>query len=77
MRSFPPCVAEAYLSVMMAAIEGRGKAAGGSDANRRRAVAQPVRLIVPPFDPNYVMWPSYVQKLFVHYNEQLLARQVS
>lgn len=77
MRSFPPCVAEAYINVVMAAIEGRGKAVGSGDVNRQRAVAQPVRLIVPPFDHNYVMWPSYVQKLFVHYNEQLLARQVS
>lgn len=77
MRSFPPCVAEAYVNVMMATLESRGKATGTAEATRRRAVAQPARLIVPPFDHNYVMWPSYVQKLFVHYNEQLLARQVS
>lgn len=74
MRGFPPCVAEAYVHVMMQALESRGQAAASGVG--KRAVAQPVRLIVPPFDHNYVMWPSYVDKLFVHYNEQLLARQV-
>jgi hypothetical protein len=77
MRNFPPMVAEAYVHVLMQTLEARGQAAaGGSDMARRRVVAQPVRLVVPPFDHNYVMWPSYVNKLFVHYNEQLLERQV-
>jgi hypothetical protein len=31
-------------------------------------------LVAFPFDHNHVMWPSYVNKLFVHYNEQLLER---
>jgi hypothetical protein len=71
-------VAEAYVHVLMQTLEARGNsAAGGSDMSRQRQiVAQPVRLVVPPFDHNYVMWPSYVNKLFVHYNEQLLERQV-
>lgn len=77
MRCFPPCVAEVYINVMLAALEARGTASAAGETNRRTAVAQPVRIIVPAFDHNYVMWPSYVQKLFVHYNEQLLARQVS
>uniref|UniRef100_A0A383VR28 PROP1-like PPR domain-containing protein n=1 Tax=Tetradesmus obliquus TaxID=3088 RepID=A0A383VR28_TETOB len=76
MRCFPPMVAEAYVHVLMQTLEARGQAAaGGSDSARQRIVAQPVRLVVPPFDHNYVMWPSYVAKLFVHYNEQLLERQ--
>jgi hypothetical protein len=71
-------VAEAYVHVLMQTLEARGNSAtGGSDMSRQRQiVAQPVRLVVPPFDHNYVMWPSYVNKLFVHYNEQLLERQV-
>jgi len=59
---------------LMAALEARGKAAAAGDV--RIAVAQPVRLVVQPYDHNYVMWPSYVEKQYVHYNEQLLARQV-
>jgi hypothetical protein len=84
MRGFPPSVAEAYTHVLMAALEARSKpspaAVPGSSPSRvrarRAAVAQPVRLLVPPFDSNYVMWPSYVGKLFLHYSEQLLERQV-
>lgn len=72
MRNFPPCVAEAYVHMLMGIIESRAAAAEG----KRQHVAQRVRLIVPPFDHNYVMWPIYVEKLYVHYNEQLLARQV-
>jgi hypothetical protein len=74
MRNFPPCVAEAYLHLLMGTIESRAAAAAAD--GKRQPVAQRVRLIVPSFDHNYVMWPSYVEKLYVHYNEQLLARQV-
>lgn len=74
MRSFPPCVAEAYVHLLMSTIESRAAAAAGQ--GQRQPVTQRVRLIVPAFDHNYVMWPSYVEKLHVHYNEQLLARQV-
>jgi hypothetical protein len=74
MRSFPPCVAEAYVHLLMSTIESRASSALGE--GKRQPVAQRVRLIVPAFDHNYVMWPSYVEKLYVHYNEQLLARQV-
>lgn len=74
MRCFPPCVAEAYVHMLMSTLESR--AATAAAEGKRQPVAQRVRLIVPPFDHNYVMWPSYVEKLYVHYNEQLLARQV-
>jgi hypothetical protein len=74
MRCFPPMVAEAYVHVLMAAVESRTAAALAE--GKRQPVAQPVRVLVPPFDPNYVMWPSYVEKLHAHYSEQLLARQV-
>jgi len=74
MRSFPPSVAEAYVHMLMSTLESR--AASAAAEGKRQPVAQRVRLIVPPFDHNYVMWPSYVEKLHVHYSEQLLARQV-
>lgn len=74
MRNFPPCVAEAYVHMLMGIIESRAESAAAKGG--RQPVAQRVRLIVPPFDHNYVMWPSYVEKLYVHYNEQLIARQV-
>lgn len=74
MRTFPPSVAEAYVHLLMGTIESRAAAAAAD--GKRQPVAQRMRLIVPSFDHNYVMWPSYVEKLYVHYNEQLLARQV-
>lgn len=73
MRGFPPSVAEAYTHMLMSTVESRATSAAEGN---RQPVSQRIRLIVPPFDSNYVMWPSYVEKLHVHYNEQLLARQV-
>jgi hypothetical protein len=64
-------VAEVYIIQLLAAIEARA-----SGANKRPFVHR-IKLLVPAFDPNYVMWPSYVEKLHLHYADELLQRQAA
>lgn len=58
-----------YIIHLLASVEARA-----SGSNKRPFVHR-LKLLVPPFDANYVMWPSYVQKLYLHYADELLQRQ--
>jgi hypothetical protein len=54
---------------LLSSIEARA-----SGSNKRPFVHR-IKMFVPPFDQNYVMWPSYVEKLYLHYADELLQRQ--
>lgn len=66
MRNVPPTVAEVYILSILTSIEARGR---GNQAGRKQFV-HPITMLVPSFDRNYVMWPSYLDKLNMHYDDE-------
>ena len=62
LREMPPTVSEVTVLAVLAALERRAVKTG------RCKVFHSVTFLVPPFDPDYIMWPSYVDKLSRHYN---------
>ncbi len=73
MRALPPTVAEVYTLAILTSLEQRQ--AKSPSVAQRRAFVHPITLLLQPFDRNYIMWPSYVQKLNLHYAPAVLARQ--
>jgi hypothetical protein len=62
LRALPPTLAEVYVLTMLQAVEQRQ-----SGPVRKRLPF--ITFVVPPFDPNYVNWPSYAEKLNLYYEE--------
>lgn len=61
MRSMPPTLAEVYVHAILNAIEQRS-------GQFKSFQAQRITFLVPPFDPDLIMWPTYVEKLNRHYS---------
>jgi hypothetical protein len=62
--SMPPTTVEVYVLAMLNTIEQR------INAPMRKHLPH-ITLLVPPFDPNFVNWPSDVDKIKVYYDEMM------
>ncbi|GFR52105.1 hypothetical protein Agub_g14618 [Astrephomene gubernaculifera] len=70
--------AEAAAESAASAAGGGGGGAGGSSAvaaaaaaARRASYYHPITLLVPPFDPDLVKWPSYVERVVNRYTASM------
>lgn len=64
LRSLLPHVAEVYVAALLVGAEHKAAV-----SQQRRPFIHPLTFLVPPFDANYVMWPSAVEKLNMHYED--------
>lgn len=66
----PPTLAEVIVMAVLSAFERRAVKTG------RCQVFHNVTFLVPSFNPDYVMWPSYVDKVHLYYEEQQQLQQL-
>ncbi|KXZ51095.1 hypothetical protein GPECTOR_14g78 [Gonium pectorale] len=80
MRRLPPSVAEVYVLYMLRTLERRSErrkaaaaesAMAGGGAGSGGSYHHSITLLVPPFDPDLVQWPSYLERLMNHYSAEM------
>ncbi|GLI62167.1 hypothetical protein VaNZ11_004747 [Volvox africanus] len=75
MRNMPPVVAEVYVLHVLLTLERRARrrqqAAEATEAPGVGSYHHSITLLVPPFDPDLVKWPSYVDRLMNRYTAMI------
>ncbi|GAX74542.1 hypothetical protein CEUSTIGMA_g1991.t1 [Chlamydomonas eustigma] len=67
LREMPPTISELVVQYVLSAFEKRAIKTG------RCQVTSSVTFLVPQFDRNYILWPSYGEKMNKHYSEMKIA----
>ncbi|EFJ49645.1 hypothetical protein VOLCADRAFT_104228 [Volvox carteri f. nagariensis] len=80
MRNMPPVVAEVYVLHVLLTLERRARrrqqqAADSAEAPGAGSYHHSITLLVPPFDPDLVKWPSYVDRVMNRYTATMAAEE--